>query len=148
MAEILRNDGVNVAIGTDDGRVVTVPIGSINFADPKVGDKVKLYQDGENYIIQKDTPALAGVYQAESDGVKKINKHIFVWVGGFLFGGLGVDRFLRGQIGIGICKILFGWLTFGIWPFVDWLISIAKAYGSAYGNVEEITFDKNGKYTR
>ncbi|MBY5035204.1 TM2 domain-containing protein [Streptococcus gallolyticus] len=35
------------------------------------------------------------------------------------FGGLGIDRFYIGQIGLGVCKLLFGWLTFGIWPLVD-----------------------------
>ncbi len=34
-------------------------------------------------------------------------------------GGLGVDRFIVGDVGKGICKILFGWLTLGIWPFID-----------------------------
>lgn len=31
---------------------------------------------------------------------KKINKHIFVWIGNFLVGHFGVDRFMRGQIGM------------------------------------------------
>ncbi len=79
---------------------------------------------------------------------RKINKHVFVWVGNFLFGGLGVDRFLRGQIGLGLVKLFFGWLTLGIWPFVDWVISLSKAYGNAYGNVENITFDAQGNYTK
>ena len=73
---------------------------------------------------------------------------MFVWVCNFLFGGLGVDRFIRGQIGLGICKLLFGWLTLGIWPLVDWIISIVKAYGEAYGNVENISFNQDGSYTR
>lgn len=34
-------------------------------------------------------------------------------------GGLGIDRFVIGDVGKGICKILFGWLTCGIWAFVD-----------------------------
>ena len=34
-------------------------------------------------------------------------------------GGIGVDRFLIGEVGKGICKILFGWMTCGIWAFVD-----------------------------
>lgn len=79
---------------------------------------------------------------------RKINKHIFVWVGCFLFGEFGVDRFLRGQIGLGICKFLFGWLTLGIWPLADWIIGLSKAYGNSYGNVEDITFDANGKYLK
>ncbi len=39
---------------------------------------------------------------------KRINKHVFVWVFTFLIGGLGVDRFVRGQIGLGVLKLLTG----------------------------------------
>lgn len=78
-----------------------------------------------------------------------INKHIFVWVGAFLFGELGVDRFLRGQIGLGVFKLLLGsWITLGIWPLVDFIIAVVKAYGEAYGKTDNITFDANGNYTR
>lgn len=52
---------------------------------------------------------------------KTVNKHLFVWLGSFLFGGLGVDRFMRGQIGVGICKLLFNGFTLGIWSLVDGL---------------------------
>lgn len=76
--------------------------------------------------------------------IKTINKHVFVWVGAFLFGGFGVDRFLRGQIGLGILKFLLNWLTLGIWSLIDWVIAIIKAYGNVPG--EDITFI-NGKYT-
>ena len=148
MAEILKISGSEVKIGADDGKVVTVPISSIAYANPQEGDKVTLYKDGDSYIVKKVASAMGGIMQEGKDGGKKINKHIFVWVGTFLFGGLGVDRFLRGQIGLGICKLLFGWLTLGIWELVDWIVALTKAYGSAYGNVEEITFDANGKYTK
>lgn len=78
---------------------------------------------------------------------KTINKHLFVWLGNFLFGGLGVDRFMRGQIGLGIFKLLFGtWITFGIWPLIDWIISIVKAY-STYSETEDITFI-HGHYSK
>ncbi len=70
---------------------------------------------------------------------KKINKHIFVWVGTFLFGGVGVDRFMRGQVGLGILKIVtVGGL--GVWSFVDWIIALTKAYGGAFGQEDEIVF--------
>ncbi len=34
-------------------------------------------------------------------------------------GSLGIDRFYIGDIGMGIAKLLLGWVTFGIWPLVD-----------------------------
>lgn len=34
-------------------------------------------------------------------------------------GAFGIDRFILGDIGLGICKLIFGWLTFGIWPLID-----------------------------
>lgn len=76
---------------------------------------------------------------------KRINKHVFVWVFTFLIGGLGVDRFVRGQIGLGVLKLLTGGGC-GIWALVDWIIALIKAYGSAYAGSEEFVFE-NGKYT-
>ena len=74
------------------------------------------------------------------------NKHVFVWVWCFLLGGFGVDRFVRGQVGLGIVKLLIGPFTCGIWWLVDWIISMVKAY-SNFSDTEEITF-VNGKYAR
>lgn len=34
-------------------------------------------------------------------------------------GGIGVDRFYIGDLGIGVAKLLVGWLTLGIWPLID-----------------------------
>ena len=76
---------------------------------------------------------------------KRINKHVFVWVFTFLIGGLGVDRFVRGQIGLGVLKLLTGGGCV-IWALVDWIIALIKAYGSAYAGSEEFVF-VNGKYT-
>lgn len=149
MAEILKITSKEAKIGDDDGKVITVPRKSINYNDPKEGDKVKIFKDGDNYIISKDTTSSAsmnGIYEVDDKGYKRINKHLFVWVGTFLLGGFGVDRFLRGQIPLGVCKLLFSWATLGIWPLVDWIVALSKAYGGAYSNTEEVTFDDMGNW--
>ncbi len=46
---------------------------------------------------------------------------------------------MRGQIGVGICKLLFNGFTLGIWSLVDWIIAMVKAY-STYNDTEDITF--------
>ena len=147
MAEILKITNNKAKIGMDDSSVIEVPIASIGYANPKEGDQVKVYKDGKDYIVKREVSGVNSIYHYGEDGVKTINKHVFVWVANFLFGGFGVDRFLRGQIGLGFVKLFLGWVTLGIWPIVDWVISLTKAYGGAYGNVENITFDSEGNYT-
>ena len=144
MAEILAIESNKVKIGTDDGKIIVVPVASLTYAAPKVGDEVKVYQGKNEYSVSKVESSNSD-FITSSDGTKKINKHLFVWVFSFLLGGFGVDRFLRGQIGAGVCKLLFGWITLGIWGLVDWIIALTKAYGSG-NNSEFVTFDQNGSY--
>ena len=47
----------------------------------------------------------------------------------FFLGGIGIDRFYLGNIGMGIAKLLLGWATLGIWPLIDFIIIVA---GSAH----------------
>ena len=62
------------------------------------------------------------------------NKHIFVWLASVIFGTIGADRFMRGQIGIGIVKLItLG--GFGIWWLADAAIAIYKAYEIADNNL-------------
>ena len=56
---------------------------------------------------------------------KRIDKHVFTWVGTFLFGGFGVDRFMRGQVGFRILKLITVGGT-GIWALIDWIIALTK----------------------
>lgn len=153
MSEILKINGAEVKIGEDNGEVVTVPIASLQFSNPQVGDKVEVFRDGKEYIVRREKEACP----EEEDGARTVNKHVFVWVGNFLFGGLGVDRFMRGQVGLGVLKLLLstiGWITIlggfagWIWTLIDWIISMTKAYGSAYGSTEDITFDEHGNYIK
>lgn len=155
MSKIIKIEGAEVFIGKDDQSVVKVPIESVNYANPQVGDVVSVFQDGETLIVSREESVVAApevqvnVQQGTAlvANEKRINKHVFVWVGTFLFGGLGVDRFMRGQVGLGIVKLLFGWLTLGVWALVDWIISLTKAYGGAFGQEEEVIF-LNGKYAK
>ena len=151
MAEILSIKGSEVKIGEDGGKVVTAPIASLQYANPQVGDQVDVYRDGKDFIIKRSGKAQANV----EEGEHVLNKHIFVWIGTFMFGGFGVDRFMRGQIGLGVFKLLLctiGWVTIvggfagWIWTLIDWIVALTKAYGGTYGSVENITFDENGNY--
>lgn len=56
---------------------------------------------------------------------KRIDKNVFIWVGTFLFGEIGVDRFMRGQVGLGILKLITVG-GFGIWWLIDWIIALTK----------------------
>lgn len=50
-------------------------------------------------------------------------------------GGLGVDRFYVGDIGLGVCKLLFGAMTLGIWPLIDIFFSYKKAKEINYNRI-------------
>lgn len=99
----------------------------------------------QNANANYGNPNGAPVYQVNAN-TKVMNKHIFAWVGCFLFGGLGVDRFMRGQVGLGILKLLTGG-ALGVWALIDWIIALTKVYGSAYNNVEDVIFI-NGQYSK
>jgi len=65
---------------------------------------------------------------------KKVN-WILALVMSILFGGLGIDRFIMGHIGLGILKLITGG-GLGIWWLVD-LILIATKH--SFKGVEWIT---------
>ena len=124
MSEILIiNDNI-VKVGVDDGSVVELPITSFQYSNPRVGDKVRLFKDNDNYIVKREESALGSIVVNDGDR-RSINKIAYILLT-FFFGCFGVHRFMRGQIGIGILMILFGWLTFGIWWLVDLIISLVK----------------------
>ena len=73
---------------------------------------------------------------------RRVNKVTFVLLCFFL-GAFGVDRFMRGQVGLGIFKLLIGWWgTLGIWPLVDFIIALVKL-----GNYQDdFIFDNAGAW--
>lgn len=76
---------------------------------------------------------------------KKYNKHVFVWVFCWLLGAFGIDRFMRGQVGLGVVKLLTCGAC-GVWALIDLIIAITKAYGSAMKDKDELVF-VDGNYT-
>jgi TM2 domain-containing membrane protein YozV len=77
---------------------------------------------------------------------KKFNKHLFCWLFTWALGGLGIDRFMRGQVGLGIVKLITAGGC-GIWALIDWIMCLTKVYGAAYKDTEEVTFI-NGEYSK
>ncbi|MFT4231847.1 MAG: TM2 domain-containing protein [Leucobacter sp.] len=53
---------------------------------------------------------------------KPLKNHVVAVLLSFFLGGLGVDRFYLGHVGLGIAKLLCGWLTLGIWPLIDFIL--------------------------
>lgn len=152
MSEIICINGNKVSIGLSNGSIVDVPVASIGYPNPQVGDEVKVYRNDDQVVVRlvnslQNQPQSEGSNSLGYGAIeKKMNKHVFCWVGAFLFGGFGVDRFMRGQVGVGICKLLFGWLTLGLWALIDWIIALSKVYGT-FSDSEDVVFI-NGKYAK
>jgi len=56
---------------------------------------------------------------------KRVNKNIYTWVGAFLLSAFGVNRFMRGQVGLGILKIIT-LSGLGVWGLIDWIVALTK----------------------
>lgn len=84
-------------------------------------------------------------YRDRPSAVRYCNKHVFTWLCSYLFGMFGIDRFMRGQIGLGILKLCtFG--GFGLWYLADLMIAVVKSYGGEYRYSEDLLFDVYGRY--
>jgi TM2 domain-containing membrane protein YozV len=115
MAEIISVDGPKVKIGLDSGKIATVPIAAITYANPSAGDEVKVYKEGDDIIVNKA--------RLDKD-VRQVNKVGYILLTLFL-GTLGVHRFMRGQIGIGLLY-LFTLGALGFATLIDLIIALTK----------------------
>lgn len=92
------------------------------------------------------TPANVTVNVAAPHAVlstRRVNKVAYILLT-FFFGAIGVHRFMRGQIGLGILYILTAGL-FGVGVLVDFIISLVKL-SSYQTDYYEFTFVPNGHW--
>ena len=163
MPQIIDISEETIKIGKEDGSIESVPADAVKYENPQVGDKVKIFKNDGAVIVtrfeeeqqppseEQAPPEQAAQEQAVPNppaGVRVniINKHIFVWIGTFFFGSIGVDRFMRGQIGLGILKIITGGAV-GIWTLVDFIVALVKLYGAEYSGDTDVKF-LDGKYAK
>jgi TM2 domain-containing membrane protein YozV len=74
---------------------------------------------------------------------RRINKVAYILLT-FFFSVIGVHRFMRGQVGLGILYILTGGL-FGIGALIDFIISLVKL-GEYRTDYYEFTYVPNGHW--
>ncbi|MDN4641416.1 TM2 domain-containing protein [Agreia sp. PsM10] len=74
---------------------------------------------------------------------RRVNKVAYILLN-FFFGGIGVHRFMRGQVGLGILYILTAGL-FGVGALVDFIISLVKL-GSYQTDYYEFSYVPNGHW--
>ena len=82
-------------------------------------------------MAEETTPAATAAHEAApapaataSGGTRKLNLMLTL-VLSFFFGSLGVDRFMMGQIGLGILKLIT-WGGMGIWWLIDFILIATK----------------------
>jgi hypothetical protein len=93
------------------------------YVDPS-DPTVEHWWDGTAYNGTRAAAVSAGPVPAYGAAISPKSRTV-ASILGFFLGGLGVDRFYLGNIGMGVAKLLVGWLTLGIWPLVDWIIILA-----------------------
>ncbi len=87
----------------------------------------------EKYLLLQNALSYAGDEYYERLLAIDVKSSTTVLILSIFLGGYGIDRFIIGDVTLGILKLLFGWATLGIWPLVDIFFSYKKA--------KEINFD-------
>lgn len=142
MSEILVIGDNTVKVGEDNGNIIELPLASLHFTNPQVGDKVRIYKDGDTVIVKREE-TLTNTIVANDGDRRKVNKVAYILLAFFL-SGLGVHRFMRGQVGLGILMILTAG-GFGIWALIDFIISLVKL--SSYPG-DYYVFTADGRFTK
>ncbi len=85
------------------------------------------YVPSDKKVVLKNALTKASPESEDNLAQVKLVDPIVVLICSIFLGAFGVDRFLLGDVGMGVCKLLFGWLTLYIWPFVDIFMAYKKA---------------------
>ncbi len=81
----------------------------------------------EKLVLLKNKLAEAPDSVADEILCTPLHNSVTVILLSVFLGGLGVDRFVIGDVGLGVAKLLLGWITFGIWPLIDIFFCYKKA---------------------
>lgn len=87
----------------------------------------------KDYIPNESTLSLRSSLERASDACYSnlisvpLKKPTTTLILSIFCGGLGVDRFYIGDVGLGIAKLLLGWLTCGLWALIDIFLCYKKA---------------------
>lgn len=108
----IADDIVFVGNGKE-GNFTEIPLTSFGF-DPKVGDYVEFYKNGEEYIVSKIDP----IAQFTGNGGVKGQSHKSKVTAAVLafFGAFGFYEFYIGNVGKGLLRILI--TAIGVIPFL------------------------------
>lgn len=88
-----------------------------------VGDKLP----EEKVMILKSKLASASDDKVDEIICTPLHNPTHILLFSIFLGGLGIDRFMIGDTGLGVGKLLLGWATCGLWPLIDIFISYKKA---------------------
>ncbi|MEG1751991.1 MAG: TM2 domain-containing protein [Clostridia bacterium] len=89
--------------------------------------QVKEFMPSDKLIEVKNKIKAMTPEQREYASCAKYNNPITILLLSIFLGFFGVDRFAIGDLGVGVAKLLLGWLTMGIWPLVDIFFCYKKA---------------------
>lgn len=107
-------------------------------------NKVDMFiRENQKYLPQKEIAYLREVLITTDEETFarlldiEFKDPFFVFLASFYYGCLGVDRFMVGEIEMGILKLLTIGL-FGVWTVADWFITFKKAERINFNRIMEL----------